>query len=529
MGDRRALLATTKGFDPDTGRLPIWASTDNVDRHEEIVEADAFTDSLKVYRTNPVILAGHVHAYLNGDVPVIGKAHNPEVVDGDGKAADGKRHRGLSMEIEFAPGDVSPLGPFYKRAYELKFMNAFSIGFISLETEHDDGEPLRHTKVDLLEVSAVAVGSNRESLQSAIEGGGRTGILAGALVRSIAKGYGEGEIDRDAAKHTAMIDALAVEVAAFSDEIRAWLASDEPADADTAAAASARAILEGKAKPGGIYDDLPVRGADQDDEPDPDIKNVVPFKSFRRLEDDTAWRWNSSVANAVLADANWARYKTAHTFWSPEADEDNPGTPEVRRAYKLPHHLMEGGSLVTVFRGVAAAMGALLGARGGVDVPDDERRGIYNHLAKHYREFDKEPPEFRSDWTLDSLVRFHAEQGVDLLQVLAAWDDEIREPQPERPITLVLDVEPIDRLEEAIADLADLAASSARLTATMDATIDRLERVEARLAGAMNEPPAGAGDDEGARGSREAFDEILDELDGIKTGTARAASRNGGS
>jgi len=40
-------------------------------------------------------------------------------------------------------------------------------------------------------------------------------------------------------------------------------------------------------------------------------------------------------------------------------------------------------------------MAALLGARGGVNIPDADRKGVYNHLAKHYKQFDKEVPEFR--------------------------------------------------------------------------------------------------------------------------------------
>jgi hypothetical protein len=39
-------------------------------------------------------------------------------------------------------------------------------------------------------------------------------------------------------------------------------------------------------------------------------------------------------------------------------------------------------------------MGRLLQA--GTQIPDSDKRGCYNHLAKHYRQFDKEPPEFRA-------------------------------------------------------------------------------------------------------------------------------------
>ncbi len=68
--------------------------------------------------------------------------------------------------------------------------------------------------------------------------------------------------------------------------------------------------------------------------------------------------------------------------------------PENKGSYKLPHHKAEARHPV-VWRGVAAAMAALLGARGGVDIPESDKRGVYNHLAKHYNQFDKEPPELK--------------------------------------------------------------------------------------------------------------------------------------
>jgi len=65
--------------------------------------------------------------------------------------------------------------------------------------------------------------------------------------------------------------------------------------------------------------------------------------------------------------------------------------PATKRAYKLPHH--EAAGLV-VWRGVAAGMARLLQA--GTEIPEADRRGVYNHLARHYQQFDKEAPEFRS-------------------------------------------------------------------------------------------------------------------------------------
>lgn len=47
-----------------------------------------------------------------------------------------------------------------------------------------------------------------------------------------------------------------------------------------------------------------------------------------------------------------------------------------------------------VWNGVRSAMQVLLGARGGVNIPERDRKDVYLHLSKHYEEFDKDPPPF---------------------------------------------------------------------------------------------------------------------------------------
>lgn len=63
-------------------------------------------------------------------------------------------------------------------------------------------------------------------------------------------------------------------------------------------------------------------------------------------------------------------------------------------SYKLPHHDVEDGVLMTNWHGVASAMAAVLGAHGGVSLPVEERRRIYEHLAHHYQDFGRTPPPF---------------------------------------------------------------------------------------------------------------------------------------
>jgi len=88
-------------------------------------------------------------------------------------------------------------------------------------------------------------------------------------------------------------------------------------------------------------------------------------------------------------EVDWRRYRQAFAWY----DEDEP---ELFGSYKLPHHDIIDGRLVVVWRGVAAAMAVLMGARGGVDIPDEDRRSVYAHLARHYRQFEREPPSYET-------------------------------------------------------------------------------------------------------------------------------------
>lgn len=100
-------------------------------------------------------------------------------------------------------------------------------------------------------------------------------------------------------------------------------------------------------------------------------------------------RWASSDGSGDKDKIDWDKYRQAFA-WYYERE------PENFSSYKLPHHDIIDGELCVVWRGVAAAMQALHGARGGVDIPSEDRRAVYLHLARHYAQFNKEPPPFEA-------------------------------------------------------------------------------------------------------------------------------------
>ena len=105
------------------------------------------------------------------------------------------------------------------------------------------------------------------------------------------------------------------------------------------------------------------------------------------------WDWSGTdKLDEIREHGGWKAVANAHAWYDPSADEHDP--PHEKGAYKLPHHELIDGELRVVWRGVVSAMTVINGARGGVDISDADRRKVYEHLARHYDEFDEEPPDF---------------------------------------------------------------------------------------------------------------------------------------
>jgi regulator of replication initiation timing len=124
--------------------------------------------------------------------------------------------------------------------------------------------------------------------------------------------------------------------------------------------------------------------------------SVVSFEETVKATEDRAWdadaaeaRVRSWAGGPSKEKVDWSKYRRAFAWYDSE-DPENFGS------YKLLHHDVVDGRLHVVWKGVVAAMQVTLGARDGVDIPQSEHRGVYNHLARHYRQFDKDVPPYHT-------------------------------------------------------------------------------------------------------------------------------------
>jgi HK97 family phage prohead protease len=142
-----------KSVDKEMGTLEAVFSTQDIDRHGDIVMQDGW--DIKMFTKNPVILNSHNY----GDATeVIGKASNVRI--------EGKK---LVGTITFAVKE-NPKAKVIFDLYAGGFLNAFSVGFIPLEfKQNKDGTTDWYVivRAELLEVSAVSVPANARALAKA--------------------------------------------------------------------------------------------------------------------------------------------------------------------------------------------------------------------------------------------------------------------------------------------------------------------------------------------------------------------------
>lgn len=148
-------LLSVKAVDEKNRRITALASTGDIDRDNEIILPEAFRETLPEYLAkNNVVLCSHQYRLETGQSSVVANIPEAKITED-----------GLLVIIEFH--NITELAEEYWQLYSQKKQRALSIGIIPQEGEVQTIKGRRiyvHTKVELLEVSVVAVPSNRDAL-----------------------------------------------------------------------------------------------------------------------------------------------------------------------------------------------------------------------------------------------------------------------------------------------------------------------------------------------------------------------------
>ena len=116
-----------------------------------------------------------------------------------------------------------------------------------------------------------------------------------------------------------------------------------------------------------------------------DTKGAIPSHLTATVEDS----WDGNLMRTRIK-GGAGILRAAHAWVDPEGD------PESKGSYRfLHHHVGKNGKVGAAnIRALTSTINSLNSR--GVSIPENDRRGVYNHLARHLKESGRKPSELRS-------------------------------------------------------------------------------------------------------------------------------------
>lgn len=119
------------------------------------------------------------------------------------------------------------------------------------------------------------------------------------------------------------------------------------------------------------------------------MKRAIPFKTTGT---DSKARWTAGLFEKRIqgTDAQVETGMRAFSAW----EDDTAEKPRSKSAFKFGHHIVNSDGDVgdASVRACITGIAILNGARGGTTIPDEDRKGVYNHLARHLKDAAIEDP-----------------------------------------------------------------------------------------------------------------------------------------
>jgi hypothetical protein len=127
----------------------------------------------------------------------------------------------------------------------------------------------------------------------------------------------------------------------------------------------------------------------------------------------TVKQWNGlQVVDDIPSDATVDDLRAVHAYVDPHGD------PTLKSSYRFPHHHGPGGD--ANLRACLTGIALLNGAKGASGLSEVERQGVYNHLAQHLADGDREVPELRGEQA--GSLKFYEEAAATLASLESLID-----------------------------------------------------------------------------------------------------------
>jgi len=372
--------------------LSFDVSTPTVDRDGDTIDQGGW--DLSDYQKNPIVLWVH-------------DAKSPPVARSTSIFVDNTKNAGgvLKSTAVFPSKDLYPFGNMIGRMYVSGFMRGASVGFIPTEFEmskdRDGFHPTDFKKQKLLEWSAVPVPSNPDGLSQARSFGidvdpmvaWAEKILDGEGALVIMKEHKVSPLEvfrmwKDAKSGECffMPKGGFLEIDQDSDDLKTQPAPTEQVQSDDALFSDDGESSDDSVSDGAIVTDeeKPSQRAVNFDMANGVISYDVSHPDGMKIAaEDVSWDGAAEKSKADIEEL----YRMCAWY-----DEKEWLSGDAKSAFKLLHH--RSGDYALSWRGVGAAMATLLGAGGKLDMSEENKRSIYDHLSKHYSDFGREPPPY---------------------------------------------------------------------------------------------------------------------------------------
>lgn len=254
-----------------------------------------------------------------------------------------KRHKGIEAYTQFFDDEQGVGKRLWQKTVE-KYMPNWSLGYGIVKAKPFDDKGLDIKKWKLFEYSIVGVSMNPDT--NTIKGDMEES-LPGLLVKYMPETYLTKAVEDEGVLRTCSFDGFKT---CYTDDLEKTI--DEIND-----------FLEV---------DLDKKQYSQSDIFD---KSVIQYKKTPLADAGLKWDAAEQVKKAEIDDLK------KMCVWYDEENKDAKG------AYKGPHHLSE-APYKCVKSGVVALAAAIMGARGGINIPASDMPGVKAHIEKHYKDFD---------------------------------------------------------------------------------------------------------------------------------------------